>query len=454
VGTSFGGVQRVDHVAERPIYSVNSAPAMAPVAGRAYAGSEPSVIVCDMGGTSFDVSLVRDGYLKFTRETWLGDQFTGHMTGLSAVDIKNIGAGGGSIAWIDAGGLLRVGPQSAGAEPGPACYGRGGTAATVTDAAVVLGYIDPEYFLGGRIRLSAAAAREVVEAHIAAPLAMTAEEAAHAILTIANEHMVDAIRAITINEGIDPRESLLIAAGGAGGMTIGRIADELGCERVLVPRTAGTLSACGGLFSDVVTEFSASHRADTDRFDHDGVNATLGGLARQMDEFFERIQTSPDDQHREYFVEARYPYQAWELEVPLSTGQFADEREVEALVEAFHAVHRRVFAVAEPGQHVECIYWKARATARLPKPALGPVLTPVDATTVATETRPAWFGESSPRDTALLHGPSLEAGARVAGPCVIHEPTTTVVVYPGWSAVVTDGGEYLMTSEGEQDERN
>jgi N-methylhydantoinase A len=447
VGTSFGGVLNVDHVAARPIYSVNSAPAMAPVAGKAYAPGEPSIIVCDMGGTSFDVSVVRDGYLKFTRETWLGSQFTGHMTGLSAVDIKNIGAGGGSIAWIDSGGLLRVGPQSAGAEPGPACYGRGGKEPTVTDATVVLGYIDPEYFLGGRITLSKDAACEAIDSHIATPLGMAREHAAHAMLTIANEHMVNAIRDITINDGLDPRASLLVAGGGAGGMTIGRIAEELGCDRVLVPRTAGTLSACGGLFSDIVTEFSASQRTDTDAFDYAGINTALAALAAQMDEFFERLGTSPDQQEREFFVEARYPYQAWELEVPLSVAQFSDEADVASLVDGFHAVHERVFAVSEPGQHVECIYWKARATARLPKPTVGKVDRSNGDVPAPLSTEPAWFGGSAPQETARYHGSALPAGSRVAGPCVIQEPTTTVVVYPGWTAEVTDSGDYLMTRE-------
>lgn len=246
VGTSFGGVLGVQDVAARPIYTVNSAPAMAPVAGRANAPDEDSIIVCDMGGTSFDVSIVRGGYMKFTRETWIGPQYTGHMTGLSAIDIKNIGAGGGSIAWIDPGGLLRVGPHSAKSTPGPACYGRGGTEATVTDASVVLGHIDPDFFLGGRIRLDHAAAVRAITDKVAAPLGLSLHRAAHAVLALATDNMVNAIRSITINEGLDPRKSLLIAGGGAGGMTIGRIAEQLDCDRVLVPRTAAALSASGG----------------------------------------------------------------------------------------------------------------------------------------------------------------------------------------------------------------
>jgi N-methylhydantoinase A len=445
VGTSFGGVLGVRDVAARPIYSVNSAPAMAPVAGRAYAPEESNVIVCDMGGTSFDVSLVRDGYLKFTRETWLGGQFTGHMTGLSAVDIKNIGAGGGSIAWIDSGGLLRVGPQSAGAQPGPACYDAGGTEATVTDAAVVLGYIDPEYFLGGRMRLSERAAREVIDRAVAQPLGMEVEAAAHAVLTIANEHMVGAIKDITINEGFDPRGSLIVAGGGAGGMTIGRIAEELGCRRVLVPRTAGTLSACGGLFSDVVTEFSISQRADSNRFDQAAVNRGLAQLGEQIDEFFGRLDIPASLRSTEFFVEARYPYQVWELEVPLAAGQFESSSDVEAMVEAFHRVHERVFAVSEPGQYIECIYWKGRATAHLRKPQLARMALDGAEPPAPAAVRSAWFGALGALQTGCFRAEALHPGHRLTGPAIILEPTTTVVVYPGWLASVTETGDYLLT---------
>jgi N-methylhydantoinase A len=447
VGTSFGGVLTVADVATRPVYSVNSAPAMAPVAARVYAPQERNVIVCDMGGTSFDVSLVRDGYIKFTRETWLGGQFTGHMTGLSAVDIKNIGAGGGSIAWIDSGGLLRVGPQSAGAQPGPACYATGGTQPTVTDAALVLGYIDPDYFLAGRMRLAADAARDALGREIAGPLGMDVESAAHAVLTIANEHMVGAIRDITINEGFDPRGSLVVAGGGAGGMTIGRIAEVLGCDRVLVPRTAGTLSACGGLFSDIVTEFSISQRADTNRFDTAAVNRGLARLAEQIDEFFARLQTPVEERSSEFFVEARYPYQVWELEVPLPAGHFEEPADVEAMVQAFHRVHERVFAVSEPGQHIECIYWKGRATARLPKPELAHAALDGAHAPEPVSVRRAWFGAQGALDTRCFRAESLSARHRLVGPAIIEEPTTTVVVYPGWLATVTDTGDYLMSHQ-------
>jgi N-methylhydantoinase A len=448
VVTSFGGVLEVDDVAARPIYSVNSGPSLAPNAGRLNAPAERDLIVCDMGGTSFDVSVVRDGYVKFTREAWLGEPFIGHITGLSAVDVRSIGAGGGSIAWIDPGGLLHVGPQSAGAVPGPACYGLGGDDPTVTDAAVVLGYLDPDYFLGGRIALDRERAREAVRGGVAEPLGMSVERAAWAILSVANEHMVTAIREITVNDGIDPRDCLVVAGGGAGGMTIGRILEELGVPRVLVPRTAGALSATGAVFSDAVAEFSLSRRSDTDDFDADAVNAGLEGLEAQMDAFLDGLGTPPARRRKEFFVEARYPYQVWELEVPLTASRFAGPEDVQRMTAAFHAVHERVFAVSEPGQQIECIYWKGRATALLerpsracPAPAEGPLPAP-------RSDAGAFFGDDEPRPTPRHHGEDLAPGHALRGPAIVEEDTTTVVVYPGWSLLVDPDGNYELTREG------
>jgi N-methylhydantoinase A len=452
VVSSLGGVLNLADVVSRPVFSVNSGPAMAPVAGRVYAGESQSVIVADMGGTSFDVSVIRDGYIKFTRETWLGGMFTGHMTGLSSVDVKSIGAGGGSIAWIDSGGLLRVGPDSAGAVPGPACYGRGGAEPTVTDAAVVLGYIDPDYFLGGRIKLDRTKADEAIRTRIAEPLGLETEEAAFAILTVANEHMVTAIREITINEGLDPRDSIIVAGGGAAGLAIARIAEELGCERVLCPRMAAALSACGGQFSDVVTEFSISRRVDTNRFDYGAVNGGLSELERQMDDFFDRLGTAEQARRKEFFVEARYPYQVWELEVPLRTSRIENESDVAELVEAFHSVHERVFAVKEPGQHIECLYWKGRATASLSKPELRR-FDSKGAELRSDRGRPAWWGPCAPVDANVYLGETIPTGRRITGPAIVEEPTTTIVVYPGWSLTVSDTGDYLLEREPQRNAR-
>lgn len=260
VSTSSGGVMHIQDAIERPIYMTKSGPAMAPLAGIAYSRAEgggEDVIVVDTGGTTFDVSLVRGGMVKYTRDTWLLGRYIGYNLGVSTVDVTSIGSGGGSIAWVDPGGLLRVGPESAGSVPGPACYALGGARPTVTDAAVALGYIDPDHFLGGRMKLNVAAARAAV-AQVGDPLGLGVDDAALGILRIAGEQMIKAIEEITVNDGINPRESLIVAGGGAAGLNVLPIADALGCRRVLLPATAGGLSACGAQYSDIVATHSTS----------------------------------------------------------------------------------------------------------------------------------------------------------------------------------------------------
>ena len=268
--TASGGVLDADTMAAAPIHSINSGPSMAPVAGRYYAEREAgatTAVIADTGGTSYDVGLVRHGRIPWTRESWLGRQYESDLTGFPSVDVKSIGAGGGSIAWVDEGGLLHVGPGSAGADPGPACYARGGVHPTVTDAAVVLGYIDPGYFLGGAIALDVQAARQAIERDIGAPLNLTPEDAAIAVLRLATEHMVRAIEDITLGRGIDPRDAVLVGGGGAAGINAVAIAKRLGCTRVVFPDLGAALSAVGALISDLTAEYGATFRARSDAFD-------------------------------------------------------------------------------------------------------------------------------------------------------------------------------------------
>ncbi len=444
--TSYGGSWRPDAMVEKPIYSVGSGPSMAPVAAITYAEADlqgRDVIVCDTGGTTFDVGLVSGGAINFTAETWLGGRWVGHITGLRSVDVKSIGAGGGSIAWLDPGGLLRVGPQSAGAEPGPACYGRGGTAPTVTDAAVVLGYLEPEYFLGGRLTLDVDAARAALEA-IAGPLAMSIEEAASAAFVVAAENIVAAIREITIAQGIDPREVGIVAGGGASGLTIGAIARELGCQTVLVPRTAGALSACGAMYSDLVTEFSATHYTETRDFDVEGVNGVLSELERQTDAWLADLaDLAPTKTTKELLVDARYRSQVWELPIKLPSTRIDAADGSAALEHAFHAEHERVFAVREDGQYLECLVWKCRARAVLPSPPLDEREATAGGEAGPEEGR-AYFRGLGFADVPRHDGALLAAGSEIAGPAIVREPTTTVVVYPGDTLRVTPLGNYLL----------
>ncbi len=448
VATSFGGVMHVEDILGRTVYLTKSGPAMAPVAGYTYAAAEnlgDSVIVCDAGGTSFDVSLVRKGEVKFTRETWLGGQFTGDCLGLSSVDVRSIGAGGGSIAWIDSGGLLRVGPQSAGAQPGPACYGRGGLDPTVTDAALVLGYVDPEYFLAGRMKLDVAAAQEAI-ARIAKPLGLGIEEAAAGIMSLAGEHMVKAIQEITVNEGYDPKDSVLLAGGGSAGFNAVEIARKLGCKHVILPRTAAALSACGAHYSNVVFERTGSAVTRTDAFDFDKVNATLKTIAAEIETFASEVRKRGiTAAETAWSVEARYLYQVWELEVPLSKGCFEGSADVEALIEGFHAAHDRAFAVKQLGQPVECLNWKARFTGRLhtQQPERSAAGTSSKKPEPASH-RPATFADIGRTEVPVYLGQSLVAGSVVDGPAIIEEPTTTLVIAPGARAQLSGAGSYVI----------
>ena len=461
--SSAGGVVPMGELIASPLWSVRSGPSLAPVAARTVAHGETGsgdVIVCDTGGTSFDVSLVRAGDLVFTSETWLGEPFAGHLTGLSSVDVRSIGAGGGSIAWVDPGGLLRVGPESAGADPGPACYGRGGTRPTVTDAALALGYIDPERFLGGKMALDVSAAETAVQA-LAEALGVRPREAAHAVLSIANERMIAAIHELTVNEGVDPRDSTLVAGGGAAGLTILAIARELGCREVLVPRAAGVLSAFGGQHSDIVREMTAPHVTNSKEFDFDGVRETLHALRERLVTFESELPEGlAGEVQRRYFVEARYAYQVWDLSIPLEGEEIEDEAALARLIESFHDAHERIFAVREPGQKIEMSQWKGRVIASTVKPPLAsvPRAAPDGAARAAGEgangaagargsapgARVAYFPELGEVELPVHLGGVLAPGTTVPGPALLIEPETTVVVYPGWTAHVSELGNYRM----------
>jgi N-methylhydantoinase A len=366
------------------------------------------------------------------------------MVAMSSVDVRSIGAGGGSIAWIDAGGLLRVGPQSAGAVPGPACYGRGGNAPTVTDACVVLGWFDPDYFNGGRMKLDAAAAQRVIE-ELAGSLGRGVAETAFAIITIANELMIKAIHEITVSEGLNPRESVIVAGGGAAGLNIMPIARELGCTTTILPKTASAMSACGMQFSDIVFEQTRSRVTMSGSFDLQGVNTALDQIDEDLERFRKGLRGAGRARERTaYFAEARYKSQVWELDTPLPVERFRSPKDVAALVEAFHSVHDRVYAVRDEQSEVECVNWRGKIAIRLSNPVKAATRRVGRRKPKPWMTRTAWFGPDDRRKTPVFRGTALEPGAFVAGPAIIEEPTTTIVVYPRMSAFVSPSGHYIL----------
>ena len=445
VSTTSGGCLDIDSVVERPIHSVRSGPAMAPVAGRHYAEIEQhseSVLVVDTGGTTFDVSLVRAGDITITQETWLGERFTGHMLGIPAVDARSVGAGGGSIAWLDDAGLLRVGPQSAGADPGPACYGQGGTSPTVTDAAVVLGYIDPEYFLGGKMSLDTNAAAAAIDS-IAKPLGITIEQAAYSIFTVSNETMINAIKEITVSEGIDPSESIIVAGGGAAGLGIVPIARELGCRAVIVPRTASVLSACGMQFSDIQMEASRSIPTRSDIFDRSAVNAGLDEIDKDLQRFADKLAsrgfTDSSTTHR---TDAHYAAQVWDLAIDLPNKRLTSEADVDALCEAFHQSHERIFNIDDRASAIEYLNWTGRISVALPQSSSGDMTT-LESKHSSTD-RGAYFDLDAQQSTTVLKGHGIKPGQQIAGPAIIEEETTTVVLPPGSTGRLSANGNYII----------
>lgn len=433
VVSSAGGIMDAADVARAPIHSINSGPAMAPVAGRRFAASDAgsdTTVVVDTGGTSFDVSLVRRGRVPRTREMWLGAPMVSDMTGFPSVDIRSIGAGGGSIAWVDEGGLLHVGPQSAGALPGPACYGRGGTEPTLTDACLVLGYLDPANFLGGQMRLDEGAASTAVRAAVGEPLHLGLQDAAEAIVRLATERMVRAIEETTLEQGIDARTCPLVGGGGAAGLNVVAIARSLGSPRVILPDVGSALSAAGALMSELTAEFSATEFTTTSAFDFDAVNRLIQGLIAQCQGFIDGPGAGAVESSIEVRAEARYPHQVWELELPARVRHFAGPADVEALREDFDALHLEVFQINDPGSPVEIVGWQAQARCRLAETRRSPQSGSANGKVHAT-TRPMFFRSCGEVDGAIVGFDGLTPDQVVEGPAVVELPLSSVVIDPG-----------------------
>jgi len=450
ISTSFGGSWPVGRMIDRPIYSVGSGPSMAPIAAL-HAGRHtlqdpaPNVLVADTGGTTFDVGLITEGTIHYSADTWLGQKYSGHITGMKSVDVRSIGAGGGSIISVDDAGLVRVGPESAGADPGPACYGRGGVRPTVTDAALVLGYFDPAGFIGGKLKLDIDAARAALRP-IAESIGTSVEQAARGAFVIATQNIVSAVREMTISQGIDPRDLALVAGGGASGVNIVQIARELGIGRVVLPKTAGALSASGAINADLVSDFTVSAFVSSRDFDFEKVRTALAHAQEQAQDFVDEIAgLNPIAVHRSLSVDARYPGQVWELETPVDGLSVETAEDVEALVQEFHRQHLRVFQVNDPTQGIECLAWKLRVVAEIEKPRI-PVLPRAEGAPEPIRHRSVLFADEDRSDTPVYAGEDLLPDAIVEGPAIILEPTTTLVLDPGARITVAATGDYIITT--------
>lgn len=431
--TSQAGVIDAGDAAERPIRIVNSGPSMAPVAGRWFGAEDEhasSIIVADTGGTTYDVSLVRRGEIPVSRDTWIGPPYRGLMVGFPWVDVRSVGAGGGSIARVDSGGLLHVGPKSAGASPGPVCYGRGGVEPTVSDAALVLGYLDPQFFLGGSMTLDREAAANAIEVRIAQPLKLDVMRAAAAILSVATENMAQAIVEITVNQGIDPRSAVLIGGGGAAGLNSVQIARRIGCRRLVIPAVGAALSAAGALMSDLKADFHRAFVTTSRKFDYAGVSAALRELREQCQEFAERAGAASEAIAISFTTEARYATQVWEIEAPVASAALETPEDLRALAEVFHRTHEDLFTFADPSSDIVFIGWTAHVACSLGEHTGFQLQQASDAAATRTRRR-AWFGSTGWSEVDVFRFESLATGEEVPGPAIVESAFTTVVIDPG-----------------------
>jgi N-methylhydantoinase A len=445
--TSGGGMMASADIAEAPIKVINSGPSMAPISGRFYAGLEQepdNVIVADTGGTTYDISLVRGGVVPMTRELWIGQPLRGHLVGYPSVEVKSVGAGGGSIAHVDAGGLLGVGPQSAGANPGPVCYSRGGTLPTVTDASVALGYVDPDFFLGGAIKLDRPGAIAAIKAHVADPLGLPVEEAAWRIIELATENMVQAIADITVAQGIDPNGAVLIGGGGAAGLNSTFIARRLGCKALIIPETGAALSAAGAMMSDLVAEYAGSLFTTTGGFDAAKVRDAVSTLAGKCEAFVEKTRaTGATHAATEFIAEARYEGQVWDIDVPFEPQAVFGEGGIEAFRATFDALHEQIFAVRDDRSDVEIIGLRATVRCSVRTHAKFRLDAPTDLPETAGR-RPIHFHGAGWVDTPILRLESIVPGAPAQGPAIIESAFTTIVVDPAARFSRSDAGSIVI----------
>ncbi|HEY7578610.1 MAG TPA: hydantoinase/oxoprolinase family protein [Acetobacteraceae bacterium] len=436
---SRGGLAGTSVARKRPVRLFLSGPAAGGIGGGIVGRSSGyrDLITIDVGGTSSDIALVERGEPVIRAQGNIG----GFPVRVPMVDVNAIGAGGGSVAWIDAAGGLRVGPHSAGSEPGPACYGRGGDQATVTDASVVLGWLDPAYFAGGSVALDPALARTAIEHHIARPLGLSVEDAALGIHRVVNAQMVEGIRLVSIRRGLDPRRFTLVALGGAGPLHATALAAELGIGSVLIPRHPGVLSAAGLLAAPIEHEVAIAFPRPLAGLDFADVRRVLDELddscARLMAE--EAVGDMPSS--IQYAADVWYIGQSYHLEVPLD----ADASDaLQELYRQFLLLHDRIYghATEQPAAIVNLrTVHRAGGSDHLDEGAyrpLGadPVKPPRDIRVAAAR---------SPVQAAIYHRAAMPAGLMFSGPAIVEQDDTTTLVEPGWRGTVLDNGNLLLT---------
>lgn len=432
---SNGGVTTPETAAMQPARLLLSGPSGGALAAETIAGriGMPNLVAVDMGGTSYDVSVVNAGRIRLIQEGTVD----GLPVRLPMIEIRTIGSGGGSIALVEASGRLRVGPESAGARPGPVCYGRGGTEPTVTDANVVLGRIDPGFFLGGAMTLDAAGAATAVERNVAKPLKLGTEAAAEGMAAVAVSRMAGAIRLSLFEKGLDPEDFTLLSFGGASGLHACETAEAMGIDRVVFPRDPGTLSAWGMLYSDIVHSLTRSRLLTADAASVPTLSALCRDLEAEGRAVLARDGIPADRQSLPLSLDMRYPGQAYEIPVPLASPD-----QLAAAVDTFHALHMKQYAHAEPHVTPEIVAVRLAATGHLAKPMERPAeLSPE---TQSKAPRRVFSGGRWQQAT-VLERRRLGRDKTISGPAIVEEEHATHFIPPGWDVSCLATGDIVAT---------
>jgi N-methylhydantoinase A len=426
---------------------INSGPAGGAIAAAFISrltGNEMAV-GADMGGTTFDISIIDKSLPKTT--TWGG--VTEYPIKLSMVDMKTIGAGGGSIAWVDEGGVLNVGPQSAGSDPGPACYGWGGTLPTVSDANLALGRLNPQYFLGGKLPLYPDRARDVIKKHVADKMGVTVEEAAMGIIRIVNANMAKGISGNSVERGYDLREFALVTMGGAAALHAANIARELNMARVIVPPMSGNFSAVGLVVADIQHDYVRTYARKAPDIDP----AHLDSVFREM-ENAGMLQLSEERVPRHAFettwsADLRYEGQSWELNTPIERAGRFDKEAIRKITEDFHRLHEQVYSYAEPDEVVEFINLRVRVlgknpTLSLPKEQRGGQ----GGALQWKESRRVYLEQVGWQEIPVYERDQLPVGAEIPGPSIVEEQISTTLIPRGYSGHIDVYRNIIIEPEG------
>tara|TARA_B100000809_G_scaffold256423_1_gene296382 strand:- start:537 stop:2624 length:2088 start_codon:yes stop_codon:yes gene_type:complete len=440
---SNGGLATGEVMTDRSVYAINSGPASAPIAGLSIANpfKYKNVITVDMGGTSFDITLTKGGSTNLNKNV----DFLRYRIGVPMIHVETLGAGGGSIAWIDEMGLLQVGPQSAGANPGPACYSKGGEKPTVSDANLVLGYLNPDGLIGGKLPLNYENAFNSIEKNIAKPLGIEVEKAAYGIFTIVNSNMVNGIRRVTVERGYDPRDFVLVAGGGATGAHITALAKEMGIDTVIVSKLSSGLCAYGQIISDVKYNYMATIPTRLDSIKAaEKINKTFKEIESKGIEHLNKDGFEEKKINTYRSLEMRYVGQIHECTVNIDFFEITEET-LENIKEAFHNRHEELYTYSEKDSPVELVNIESTIYGRIDRPNYSELENKGQINDALKISRNLIFSEKgNSLKTPVYDGNKLSPGNLIDGPAVVEEDTTTLVIESGWFLELHKSGTYII----------